>query len=113
MEVVSTKHKKLLTKEEWEWIVSSPSGIEYLNNALEVVVQKDQRTSPSTEKTIEHLLKTKDFRLNLESLCETTFYVDAIEQRANVILRIYFYDRNDLLKCKMTIPSMIGNNASS
>lgn len=110
MQVDKAKHRKYLTEEEWEWLTQGPGIFKFLQNKLELILTKQHPSSSKYGPGVNAQLGLPKLIQFTEEQCEGIFYIDKVESYEQIHLRIYFSKRNDLTKCKMTLPPAIENN---
>ena len=103
MKFGEVKYRKSLTNEEWFNCTNLSFYADFLQNKLEVAV----------EKTEHEQLHTDNINQALEEYVNDIFYIASKPHNANLrfTLTFYFRNRDDMLKCKMCLPSILNNYA--
>jgi hypothetical protein len=110
MRIVRCKNTKKLTTEQWEWLTKGSNILPFLENKLEIYLEKDQPGSAKYGMNSGTQVGFPKLHQYLEDNCEGLFYTDHAQGYEGILIHMYFQNRDDLLKMKMSLPPALENN---
>jgi hypothetical protein len=110
MKVIHCTNRKKLTSEQWDWLTKGPGILTFLENKLEIVLEKNQPGSAKYGMNSGTQVGFPTLSQYIEDMCQKLFYIDQAQSYEQIWIHIYFQSRDDLLKVKMSLPPALENN---